>query len=105
MLMAITQGVHSVHQKVYQLKTQVFKFNSGDNDSQGFYVIQWTYTYYKDKIISTFTTMRVVQFSTVVIILQTSSYSGMKIWGSNQLIMLLWCKLSRYVVMTDIQDT
>ena len=48
MLMAITQGVHSVHQKVYQVKMQVCNFNNRDshNDSQGFYVIQWTHTNY-----------------------------------------------------------
>ena len=56
-----------------------------------------------DTILSTFTTMRVVQLLTVVIILQTRN-ENLGFNHPNQLIMLLWYKLSRYVVMTDIQE-
>ena len=45
-------GEFGVHQKSVSME------NAGLQIQQGFYVIQWTYTYYMYKIISTFTTMR-----------------------------------------------
>ena len=60
-----------------------------------------------EKVLSTFTTMRVVPLLTVIILLQPISYSVMNAnlgFKSTHNHMILWSKLSSYEVITDIQE-